>query len=313
MSAQGSAEPVDVPANDRSVTSLSAKIRSQTFVVTTELTPPKGIDLTELFAKADALHGLVDGINLTESPRARMAIEPKAVARLLLERGLEPIVQFTARDRNRIALQSDLLGAAVLGIRNVLFMGGDDPKDGDHPDAKPVFDLKTADLLRVAAALNAGRDMAGHELKGAPDLFIGATANPTSSNFADEVENTQRKIAAGAQFFQTQAIYAAPTLQRFLDAVQPQGVAVLAGIIPLKSFKMATWLNENVPGVVVPPSCLQEMAAVAGDAAAELRVSIAMAARIIREVRSHCAGVHIMALGWEKHIPAILAESGLQP
>ena len=292
--------------------SLSSKIRAQTFVVTTELTPPKGIDFTDLFAKADALRGHVDAINLTESPRARMAVEPKSVGRLLLDRGIEPIVQITARDRNRIALQSDMLGAAALGIRNLLFMGGDDPRNGDHPEAKPVFDLKTADLLRAAKSLNAGRDLAGHELKGAPDLFVGATVNPSATNFQGEVDNTRRKIDAGAQFFQTQAVYDAATLERFMDAAKPEGVAVLAGIIPLKSFRMATWLNDNVPGIVVPPSCLEAMAAVAGDAEAELQVSIAMAARIIRDVRPHCAGVHLMALGWEQHIPAILAASGLR-
>jgi 5,10-methylenetetrahydrofolate reductase len=124
---------------------LSDKVKAGAFVVTTELTPPKGIDLSDIFAKADALQEWVDGINLTESPRARMAIEPKSVARLLLERGVEPIVQFTARDRNRIALQSDILGAAALGVSNVVFMTGDNPKNGDHPDAKPVFDLNTAD------------------------------------------------------------------------------------------------------------------------------------------------------------------------
>lgn len=290
---------------------LSAKIGAGTFVVTTELTPPKGIDLADIFAKADALRGHVDAINLTESPRARMAIEPKSVARLLLERGIEPIVQFTARDRNRIALQSDILGAAALGVGNVLFMTGDPPGNGDHPDAKPVFDLNTSDMLRAATALNAGRDMSGAELKGAPHLFLGATANPAAKDLAAEVENTRRKIDAGAQFLQTQAVYDASLLQRFIDALKPDGVALLAGVIPLKSFKMATWLNGNVPGIVVPATCLREMEAVSGDAEAELRVSIAMAAQIIREMRSHCAGVHLMALGWEQHIPSILAASGI--
>jgi len=288
------------------VTTLSDKIRARTFVVTTELTPPKGVDLSDLFAKADALKGVVDAINLTESPRARMAVEPKSVGRLLLERGIEPIVQFTARDRNRIALQSDILGAAVLGIENVVFMGGDDPKNGDHPDAKPVFDINTSDMLRAATALNAGNDMSGAPLKGAPHLFLGATVNPAANNLAAEAVNTRRKIDAGAQFFQTQAVYDVESLLRFIDAAKPDGVALLVGVIPLKSFKMATWLNENVPGIVVPPSCLAEMAAVSGDAEAELRVSIEMAARIIREVKPYCAGVHLMALGWERHIPAIL-------
>jgi 5,10-methylenetetrahydrofolate reductase len=291
---------------------LSDQIRSGSFAVTTELTPPKGIDLSEIFAKADALKGLVDGINLTESPRARMAIEPKSVARLLLERGIEPIVQFTARDRNRIALQSDILGAAALGVSNVVFMTGDDPKNGDHPDAKPVFDLTTLDMLRAARSLREGRDMAGNELKGAPDLFIGATANPGSKDQAVEVENTRRKIEAGAQFLQTQALYDAPSLIRYMEALKTDGVAVLVGIIPLKSIKMATWLNGNVPGISVPGALLNEMASVAGDPDAELRKGIEIAARIIKEVQSYCAGVHLMTMGWERHIPAILQAAGLR-
>lgn len=291
---------------------LSQKITHNRFVVTTELTPPKGIDLSDIFAKADALGDLVDGINLTESPRARMAIEPTAVAKLLLDRGAEPIVQFTARDRNRIALQADILGAAALGIGNAVFMTGDLPQNGDHPDAKPVFDLNTVQMLTAARALNAGRDLAGSELKGAPSLFLGATANPAANDFAAEVENTRRKIEAGAQFLQTQALYDAPSLLRFVEAVKPDGVALLVGIIPLKSSKMAAWLNANVPGIRVPEALIREIDAVAGDPQAELRVAIDSAARIIREVQSHCAGVHLMTMGWEKHIPAILRASGLR-
>lgn len=293
------------------MSALSQKIRSGAFVVTTELTPPKGIDLTDLFAKADTLNGLVDGINLTESPRARMAIEPTAVAKLLLDRGVEPIVQFTARDRNRIALQADILGAAVLGVANVVFMTGDDPKNGDHPAAKAVFDLNTAQMLQAARSLNEGRDLAGNELKGAPSLFLGATANPASSDFATEVATTRRKIDAGAQFLQTQALYDTSSLSRFVEAVKPDGVALLVGIIPLKSSKMAVWLNANVPGIRVPDAHIAEMEAVAGDAAAEIRVGIDIAARTIRAVRPHCAGVHLMTMGWEQHISEILRVSGV--
>jgi methylenetetrahydrofolate reductase (NADPH) len=294
------------------VSSLSGKIRAQAFVVTTELTPPKGIDLAEIYAKADALRDLVDGINLTESPRARMAIEPTAVARLLLERGAEPIVQFTARDRNRIALQADILGAAALGVGNVVFMTGDDPKNGDHPDAKPVFDLNTIEMLRAARLLNSGRDLAGNELKGAPSLFVGATANPGAVNFTAEVDNAHAKIEAGAQFLQTQAVYDASSLRAFVDAIKPKRAALLAGIIPLKSARMAAWLNANVPGIRVPNALIREMQAVEGDAEAELRTGIDIAARIISEARPYCDGVHLMTLGWEAHIPAILRASGLR-
>ncbi len=289
---------------------LQQKIGARTFVVTTELTPPKGIDLSELFAKADALKGFVDAVNITESPRARMAVEPKSVGHLLQDRGLEAIVQITARDRNRIAIQADLLGAALLGIGNVLFMTGDDPKNGDHPEAKGVFDVTTLEMLNAARGLRSGRDLTGNDLKGTPDLFLGATANPGVADLAREVENTRRKIDAGAQFFQTQAIYDADLLARFLDAAKLDGVGLLAGIIPLKSAKMGAWLNANVPGVRVPQPILDEMerAGPEGEAAA----GVDIAARIIRDVRNLCAGVHVMAIGWESRIPEILRASGVR-
>jgi methylenetetrahydrofolate reductase (NADPH) len=290
------------------MTKLEEKIRSGTFVVTTELTPPKGLDLTELFAKADALKGYADAINLTESPRARMAVEPKAVARLLIERGVEPIVQVTARDRNRIAIQADLLGAALLGVGNFLFMTGDNPKNGDHPDAKGVFDLTTLEMLSAARGLRDGRDMTGNELKGAPASFLGATANPCAPDMAFEVENTHRKMSAGAQFFQTQAIYDTEHLARFLNAAKLGNVAVLAGVIPLKSAKMAAWLNGNVPGIRVPQALIDEMEAAGPDG--EAAKGIEIAARIIREIRKLCSGVHVMAIGWEAKIPEILSASG---
>jgi methylenetetrahydrofolate reductase (NADPH) len=289
------------------MTPLETKIRSGKFVVTTELTPPKGIDLADLFAKADALQGQVDAVNLTESPRARMAIEPKSVAHLLLDRGLDPIVQITARDRNRLAIQADLLGAALLGVGNFCFMTGDNPKNGDHPDAKGVFDLTTLEMLSAARSLRAGRDMAGNEMKGTPHMFLGATANPGAADLAYETEGTRRKIEAGAQFLQTQPIYDIDVLLRYLDAAKLGDVALLPGVIPLKSAKMAGWLNANLPGVRVPQSLIEELehAGPEGEAA----VGIGIAARIVREIRKVCAGVHIMALGWEDRIPEILRAS----
>ncbi|HTW38632.1 MAG TPA: methylenetetrahydrofolate reductase [Steroidobacteraceae bacterium] len=290
---------------------LEEKLRSRSFAVTTELTPPKGIDLSELFAKAELLAPWVDAVNLTESPRARMAIEPKSVARLLIERGVEPIVQVTARDRNRIAVQADLLGAAALGVTNFVFMTGDSPKNGDHPDAKPVFDLTTVEMLGAARALAGGHDLAGNELKGTPHLFIGATANPGASDLAKELEGTRAKIAAGARFLQTQAIFDVALVARYLDAAQLGEVALLAGIIPLKSAKMAGWLNSNVPGIRVPDELLEEMRA-AAEAGREEQVGLDIAVRLVRGLRDVSSGVHIMALGWEAHIPHILRESGVR-
>ncbi len=207
------------------ISSLAAKLAARKFVVTGELTPPKGTDLSKLFAAAELLRDAVDAINVTESPRARMTMDPRAAARLLQDRGFETIVQVTSRDRNRIAVQSDLLGAAALGLRNFVFMGGDSTAGGDHPEAKPVFDLTASGLLAAAEALRNGRDHAGHPLHGTPDLFIGATCNPGADRFDAEVENTRRKIDAGAKMLQTQAVYHGDPLKRFIDAVKPDGVA----------------------------------------------------------------------------------------
>jgi len=293
------------------MSTVADKITAREFIITTELTPPKGVDLAGVFAKADSLKSMVDAFNLTESPRARMAISPLAVGRLLLDRGIEPIVQITARDRNRIAIQADLLGGAAMGVRNFVFMAGDPPANGDHPDAKPVFDLNSNQMLRAAHELAQGRDMAGNPLRGTPHLFLGATANPGATDLQAEVANTKRKIDAGAQFLQTQAVYERASIEKFLELVKPDGVAILAGIIPLKSAKMGAWLNGNVPGIRVPQFLLEEMHSVAGTDS-EIHQGIEIAARTIREVRMLCAGVHLMALGWEAHIPAILRASDIQ-
>ena len=291
--------------------SLAAKIAAQQFVVTGELTPPKGTDLSKLFAAAELLRGSVDAINITESPRARMAMDPRAVAKLLLDRGIESVVQVTSRDRNRIAVQSDLLGAAALGLRNFVFMGGDSPAGGDHPEAKPVFDLTASGLLAAAQALRGGHDAAGNALAGTPDLFLGATANPGARNFEAEVENTRRKIDAGAKMLQTQAIYHVDQLERFMNAVKPDGVAMLAGIIPLKSEKSGPWLNANLPGVVVPQDMLASMEEAASAGKARER-GIELAAQVVREMKGICQGVHIMAIGWEAEVPRILQAAGVR-
>jgi methylenetetrahydrofolate reductase (NADPH) len=285
------------------------KTRSTRFIVTTELTPPKGIDLSEFFAKADALKGFVDAINITESPRARMAVEPKSVGHLLQDRGIEAIVQITARDRNRIAIQADLLGGSLLGIGNYLFMTGDDPKNGDHKEAKGVFDLTTIEMLNAARSLRGGRDLSGNALHGAPRMFLGSTLNPEAQDLAREVENTWRKMDAGSQFFQTQAIYDTGLLARFLDSAKLGDIPLLAGVIPLKSAKMGVWLNENVPGVRVPAPLLEEMERAGPDG--EAAQGIEIAARTVRELRDVCKGVHVMAIGWEQRIPEILAAAGI--
>ena len=200
---------------------LAEALKASPFVVTGELTPPKGTDLGDLFTKAELLREHVTAFNLTESHAARMAMDPVAVGHLLIDRGVEPIVQMTSRDKNRLAIQASILGAAALGISNVVFMGGDPPKNGDHPDAKPVFDLFASQLLEAASALNAGNDLTGNPLKGVPQLTIGAVANPGANDIDTEIDNMKRKADAGAEFFQTQAVYDTEAFGRFMDRANP--------------------------------------------------------------------------------------------
>jgi 5,10-methylenetetrahydrofolate reductase len=293
------------------ISGLAAKIAARQFVVTGELTPPKGTDLSRLFATAELLRGWVDAVNITESPRARMSMDARAAGKLLLDRGIESVVQITSRDRNRIAVQADLLGAWALGLRNFVFMGGDSPEGGDHPDAKPVFDLTASGLLAAAESLRNGRDFAGNALAGTPDLFLGATCNPGAAKFEAEVENTRRKIDAGAKLLQTQAVFHADSLYRFMDAVKPDGVAILAGIIPLKSERSAPWLHANLPGVVVPPDMVTAMQAAGAEGVAQQK-GVELAAQVIAGLKGICQGVHIMAIGLEAEVPQILKLAGVR-
>jgi 5,10-methylenetetrahydrofolate reductase len=286
---------------------LAGAIEAQTFVVTTELNPPKGTNLEPLLNKAMMLKEKVHAFNLTDSPTSRMAISPLAVARLLLDRDIETILQVTCRDRNRIALQSDLLGAYALGIRNVLCMTGDDPKLGDHPDAKPVFDLGAISLLEGLTALQSGHDIGGHALRGAPSFWVGAVVNPGAEDLSTELERMQQKIEAGAQFFQTQAIYEPCVFERFMQAASAYHVPIFPSIILLKSANMAHYFNDHVPGIWVPQELIDEMAAAPQPEAA----SVQIASRLIQALRPMCQGVHLIAIGWESRIPQILDDAGV--
>lgn len=285
---------------------LKQKIDRGDFVITCELTPPKGTDLTAVFEKADMLKDRVTAFNLTESHAARMAMDPTAVAHLLLDRGVEPIVQMTSRDKNRIAIQACMLGAAALGIPNLVFMGGDPPKAGDHPDAKPVFDLFASQLLDAVKALQAGTDYMGNALSGTPQFCVGAVVNPGSPNLETEISNMHRKIESGASFLQTQAVYDAGEFQSFMDRIGDIGIPILAGVIPIKSVKMARYMNEKVPGIAVPDALIQRLVD-QGDCRERIaETSIRMSAELVRELRQIASGLHVMAIGWEDRIPQIL-------
>jgi methylenetetrahydrofolate reductase (NADPH) len=291
----------------REISRLAGALEAQTFVVTAELNPPKGTNLEPLLKKAAMLKDRVYAFNLTDSHTSRMTVSPVAVARILLDRGIESILQVTCRDRNRIALQSDLLGAFALGIRNVLCMTGDDPKLGDHPNAKPVFDLGAITLLEGLTALQSGYDIGGNALQGTPSFWVGAVANPGADDLETELERMQQKIEAGAQFFQTQAIYDPRVFDRFVKAASEYNVPILPSVIPLKSAKMAQYFNDHVPGVVVPQDLIAEMAA----APYPQETSVQVASRLIKALRPMCQGIHLIAMGWESRIPQILDDAGI--
>ena len=278
------------------------------FVVTSELTPPKGTSLDPLLERARALRRHVDAFNVTDSHAARMAMAPMAVSHLLLDHGLEPIMQITGRDRNRIAIQADLLGAWALGVRNIAFMGGDPPKNGDHPDAKGVFDVVSAAIIRAAAGMRNGTDMAGNALDGSPEFCIGAVVNPGAKDLDKEIDRMAEKREAGATFFQTQAVYDPGAFERFVKRVDSLEVPLLAGILPVKSPKMAAYMNENVPGIDVPEALIRKLA----DASDRAATSSELSASIIEAIRPMCRGVHVMAIGWEDKVPGILEAAGVR-
>ncbi|MEE8360323.1 MAG: methylenetetrahydrofolate reductase [Candidatus Omnitrophota bacterium] len=283
------------------------KLRSDKFLVTSEIGPPKGIDVHEALEDADLLKDKVDAINVTDIQSSVMRLGSLAVCRLLKERGHEPIYQLTCRDRNRLALQSDLLSAAVLGIENVLLLTGDFTTLGDHPQAKAVFDIGSVQLIRAAKTLMEGKDMAGNELKGKPSFCMGAVVNPGADPLEPEIMKMEKKIRAGAEFFQTQAVYDIEQFKRFLDMSKGFDTVIMAGIVMLKSAGMAKFMNKNVSGVFVPESLIKEMEETKNKA----ETSIEIAARLIKELKPLCRGIHLMPLGWDKKVPAVLEKAGI--
>lgn len=289
--------------------SFSERLRSGEFVVTSEIGPPKGTDIKESLDDAVLIKDRVAAVNVTDLQSSVMRVGSLAICRLLKERGVEPILQITCRDRNRLALQSDLLSASVLGIENVLLLTGDHPALGDHPQAKPVFDLDSVQLIQVARMLESGKDMVGNELKGAPRFCIGAVVNPGADPLEPEIIKMEKKIAAGAEFFQTQAVYDVEQYKKFLESAAHLKTKILAGIVLLKSAAMAKYMNENVSGVHVPDALIQEIQSVAKEDRKKKSVEIAV--RLIKELKPLSSGIHLMPLGWDKLVPQILDGSGV--
>lgn len=281
---------------------LREKLNSGKFIITSEIGPPKGTEIKEVLEDAELIKGRVDAVNVTDLQSSVMRLGSLAVCRLLKERGIEPVYQLTCRDRNRLALQSDLLSAYVLGIENTLLLTGDYTTLGDHPQAKPVFDLGSIQLIRTAKTLMGGKDIAGNDLKGRPDFCIGAVVNPGADPIEPEIMKMEKKIETGAEFFQTQAVYDVEQFKKFSSLTKHLNTVIQVGIVLLKSAGMAKYMNKNVSGVFVPDNLIKEMEG----AESKSEKSIEIAARLIKELKPLCRGVHIMPIGWDKKVPQVL-------
>lgn len=282
---------------------LSEAIISQKFIITCELAPPKGTDVSNIIQMSKALTRLVDAVNLTDGQGGNMRMCPLAAATFILKEGLDVIWQVTCRDRNRIALQADCLGASAIGIKNVLPMKGDDPKAGDHPDAKGVFDLDTTELIKTLNKLNSGFDMSGKELKGKTNFLIGCTAHPNAPDLKKQKETLDERFELGASFIQTQICYEIDQIKKFLDSLGELAKKTIIGITPLKSLKMANYMNEKVFGVSVPQEIIKRLE----NSKDQQKEGLSISREIVSQLKStSLGGVHIMAVGQENELPSII-------
>jgi len=288
---------------------LTERFSEGCFVITGEVGPAKGAEASEALRGAATMASVVDAVNVTDSQSAVMRLGSIAVSRLLKDAGIEPVFQLTCRDRNRIALQSDLLSAAALGIENVLCITGDHTVLGDHAEAKKVFDLDSVQLLAAAKGLCEGQDLAGHEVDPPPDLCLGAVVNPGSDDLEMQLLKMRKKIDAGAEFFQTQAVFEPSSFARFMEEAARFGVPVMVGIVPLKSAGMAAYMNDNIAGIRIPSEIVDRLAQTPKED--RKKVSIEIAADLVEQMKAFCQGVHLMPLGWDDVVAPILDQAGL--
>jgi methylenetetrahydrofolate reductase (NADPH) len=289
--------------------SLKERLESRKFIVAAELQPPKGRDLSELFEFADLLKGRVDAINVPDLQNAIMRLGSLSVCTLLKEKGMEVIFNLSCSNRNRLALQSELLNASVLSLKNVLLIQGDPPSIGDHFEAQAVFDLDLMGLLSAAKRLQEGYDLMGNDLQGKPQFCLGTQINATAKGHVLDLEATdmEKKIRMGVDFFFTNSIYDVSLFESFIKKVAHFKVPIIAGITLLKSVGMARYVNKHVEGVSIPDSIIDQMM----KASDKQKASIEIAGGLIKELKGLCQGVQIIPIGWEKLIPALLDHVGL--
>ena len=271
-----------------------------------EVGPPKGFHVEHLLEEAKTYLSGITAVNVTDNQSSVMRLGSLAMCKALKDEGLTPIYQLTCRDRNRIALQSDLLSAAMFGIENLLLLTGDHTKLGDHPQAKPVFDLDSVSLIHAVTKLEEGVDLGGNELIGEPPKFAkGAVVSPCSDSVDAQLAKMERKVMAGADYFQTQAVFEPEKFIKFMEKAKQFGKPVQVGIIIPKSAGMAKFMNNNVAGIHVPDEMIEELKKDKEKTKAGI-TGVEIAARIIKECKPYCQGVHIMALGWESKVPDLL-------
>lgn len=283
------------------------KLTSNDFLITAEVSPPKGTDLSEVLADAELTRGWVDALNVTDNQRAVMRMSPLAVSRSLIDSGHEVIMQLTCRDRNRLALQSELLGAYAMGVRNVCVMTGDHTTKGDHPGTKPVYDLDSVQLLAIIKKMIQGYDLAGNAIDNAPDFVVGAVTNTDASRKA-QMMKLRKKANIGIDFIQTQAVYDIAKFEIFMESICDIEVPVIAGVIPLKSARMARFMNQNVPGINVPEEIIETME----NAEIPVDEGMKICAQTISELRKLCRGTHIMPIGKHENTQRILEMAGIR-
>lgn len=273
------------------MSTLQNKLATGRFTLTVELDPPKSADAVKTITEAKQLKERIDAVNIADCPMANLRMSPIALSHVIqADVGLETIFHLTCRDRNIIGLQAELLGAAALGVHNILALTGDHPQQGDHPQAKAVFETDSTGLIELAAKLNNSQDIMGNELQKGTSFFIGTAVNPGAEDLDKELEKLSAKITAGARFVQTQPVYDLEIAKRFMEKVKNLPIYVLMGVLPLKSHKMALYLHEKVPGITIPPVIMDRMAA--GGKAAGLEI----AAELVRGTKNIAHGVHIMPL-----------------
>ncbi len=292
---------------------LREKIAAGKFVVCGELGPPQSCDDGVVRKKAAYFRGIVDAVNITDNQTAIVRLSSIAAAKILLEEGVEPICQMTCRDRNRIAIQSDLLGAAAMGIENILCLTGDHQRFGDHPEAKGVFDMDSVQLVATVHRMKEGKLLSGQELKKKPDFFIGAAANPFADPMEMRIIRLQKKVLAGAQFIQTQPVFDLDRFAQWMALVRESNlhrqVAILAGVLPVRSAKALEYMQREVPGMRIQPQYLERMRKTTSPEEEGVRMAVEIITALRQMEGVH--GIHLMPVMWESITPRIVQEAGL--